>query len=33
MAVLGYLPKFKKGKGEAIGTHFMHDCSIKIVLI
>ena len=33
IAVLGYLPKFKKGLGPSFGTHFMHDFSIKVFVI
>ena len=30
MAVLGDLPKLKRGLGPAFGAHFLHDFSIKI---
>ena len=33
MAVLGYLPKLKRGLRPASGTHFLHDFLIKIFLI
>ena len=33
MAVLGYLPKFKKGLGLAPGAHFLYDFSLKMFLI
>ena len=33
MAALGYLPKLKKGLGQAFGSHFLHDFSIKIFLV
>ena len=33
MAVLGYLPKLKKGMGLPFGANFLYDFSIKIVLI
>ena len=33
MAVLGYLPKLKRGLGLAFGAHFLHDFSIKMFLI
>ena len=33
MAVLDYLPKLKKGLGQAFGSHFLHDFSIKIFLV
>ena len=29
MAVLGYLPKFKRGLELAFGAHFLHDSSTK----
>ena len=29
MAVLGYLPKLKRGLGLAFGAHFLHDFTIK----
>ena len=32
MAVLGYLPKLKRGLGLAFGEHFLHDFSIKAFL-
>ena len=33
MAVLGYLPKLKRGLGLAFGAHFLHDLSIKMYFI
>ena len=33
VAVLGYLPKLKRGKKLAFGAHFRHDFSIKMFLI
>ena len=33
MAVLGCLPKLKRGLGLAFGAHFLHDFSIKMFLI
>ena len=30
MAVLGYLPKLKRGLGLVFGAHFLHDFSIKV---
>ena len=33
MAVLGYLPKLKRGLRPASGAHFVHDFPIKIFLI
>ena len=33
MAVLGYLPKLKRGLGLAFGAHFLHDFSIKMFFI
>ena len=30
MAVLGYLPKLKRGLGLAFGAHFLHDFPIKM---
>ena len=33
MAVLGYLPKFKKGLGQAFDAHFLHGFSIEMFLI
>ena len=33
MAVLGYLPKLKRGLGLAFGAHFVHDFAIKMVFI
>ena len=33
MAVLGYLPKLKRGLGLAYGAHFLYEFSIKIFLI
>ena len=33
MAVLGYLPKLKRGLGLAFGAHFMHDFSTKMFFI
>ena len=33
MAVLGYLPKFKRGMGLAFEAHFLYDFSIKMFLI
>ena len=33
MAVLGYLPKFKRGLAPGFGAHFLHDFSIKMFLI
>ena len=32
MAVLGYLPKLKRGLGLAFGAHFLHDFSKKCFL-
>ena len=32
MAVLGYLPKLKRGLGLAFGAHFLHDFPIKMFL-
>ena len=32
MALLGYLPKLKRGLGIASGTHFLHDFPIKMFL-
>ena len=32
MAVLGYLPKLKRGLKLAFGAHFFHDFSIKMFL-
>ena len=33
MAVLGYLPKLKRGLGLAFGAHFVHDFPIKMLYI
>ena len=33
MAVLGYLVKLKRGLGWAFGAHFLHDFSVKMLLI
>ena len=33
MAVLGYLPKLKRGLGLAFGAYCLHDLSIKMFLI
>ena len=33
MAVLGYLPKLKKGMVLPFGAHFLHDFYIKMFLI
>ena len=33
IAVLGYLPKLKRGLGLAFGAHFLHDFSIKMFCI
>ena len=33
MAVLGYLPKLKRGLRLAFGAHFLHDFSIKMFLM
>ena len=33
MAVLGHLPKLKRGLGLAFGVHFLRDFSIKIFRI
>ena len=33
MAVLGYLPKFKRGLGLASGVHFLHDFPIQMFLL
>ena len=33
MAVLGYLPKLKRGLALAFGARFLHDFSIKMFLI
>ena len=33
MIVLGYLTKLEKGLGLAFDAHFLHDFSIKMVLI
>ena len=30
MAVLGYLPKLKRGLGLAFGAHFLYDISMKM---
>ena len=30
MAVLGYLPKLKRGLGLTFATHFLHDFSLKM---
>ena len=32
MAVLGYLPKLKKGLGLAFAAYFLHDLPIKMFL-
>ena len=32
MAVLGYLPKLKRGFGLAFGAHFLHDFAILFYL-
>ena len=32
MAVLGYLPKLKRGLGLAFGTHFPHVFSVEVSL-
>ena len=33
MAILGYLPKLKRGLRLAFGAHFLHDSSIEVFLI
>ena len=33
MTVLGYLAKLKRGLGLPFGAHFLHDFSIKVLLI
>ena len=33
MAVLGYLPKLKRGLGLAFGQNCLHDFSIKMFLM
>ena len=33
MAVIGYLPKLKRGLGLDFGAHFLHDIFIKMFLI
>ena len=33
MAVLGYLARLKRGLGPAFDAHFMHDFSIKMIVI
>ena len=33
MAVLGYLPKWKRVLGLAFGAHFLYDFSIKNVFL
>ena len=33
MAVLGYLPKLKRGPGLAFGPHFLHYFSIKMLFL
>ena len=33
MAVLGYLPKLKRGLRLAFGSHFLYDFSIKMFYI
>ena len=32
MAVLGYLPKLKRGLRLAFGAHFLHDFSLQMFL-
>ena len=32
MAILGYLPKLKRGLGIAFGAYFLHDFSIEMFL-
>ena len=33
IAILGYLPKLRRGLGLAFGAHFLHEFSIKMLLI
>ena len=33
LAILGYLPKLKRGPGLAFGAHFLHDFSIRMFFI
>ena len=33
IAILGYLAKLKRGPGLDFGAHFLHDFSIKMLLI
>ena len=33
MAVLGYLPKLKRGLGLVFGAHSRHDSSVKMFFI
>ena len=32
MAVLGYLPKLKRGLGLAFGAHFLHGQSFNVII-